>query len=115
MPVIGRLDRRIEIQRQVVTRDAFGGVSRDWVKVAQVWARVDVTGASEDFDRASFRDVPQRFAKIAIRWRRGMNTIIRIIYDQKSWDVLGLATYGSRETIVFDAVTDPSRAPVPFT
>ena len=45
MAVIGRLDRRVEIQEQAITRDALGGESVDWVNVAKVWAGYMQTAA----------------------------------------------------------------------
>ena len=114
MAVIGQLDRRIEIQRQVVTRDAFGGVSRRWERLAVVWAKVTQTGVSTAFSRSALTDVSERNAKIKIRWLPGINSVLRVVYQNLAWDIIGVATYGRRDSLVLDVRTDPTGPSVPF-
>lgn len=44
---IGRLDKRITIQRRSATKDAYGQEVNQWVDIASVWANVKPIGGRE--------------------------------------------------------------------
>ena len=66
MPVRNRI---VELQQRLVTRDSFGGEIVRWSEIEKVWANVNQTGTSEDFENNSDRAVALRNATIRIIWR----------------------------------------------
>ena len=38
----GKLDRRVQIQQQTATQDAFGQPQQTWTTMATVWASIDI-------------------------------------------------------------------------
>jgi len=47
MDKIGRLDKRVSIQRRSATKDAYGQELDSWTTIAQVWAQVKPLGGKE--------------------------------------------------------------------
>lgn len=47
MDKIGRLDKRVSIQRRSATKDVFGQEIDSWTTIAQVWAQVKPLGGKE--------------------------------------------------------------------
>ncbi len=88
MPV---LDRIVELQERRVTRDAFGSEVVSWAEVDKVWAYVNQTGTSEDFENESNRNVALRNSTIRIRWRADVQETSRVVYDGLPWDIKGIA------------------------
>ena len=68
------LDSIIELQEYVTIGS---GYSRryEWAKVDDVWAAVDQTGTSEDFENDAARKLPLRFTTFRIRWRSDVRKI----------------------------------------
>ena len=107
---MGRLNRLIEIQRKVITRDPrFGSEVETWVKLDTVWAHVNQTGVSEDFDNDAHRAIPLRNATIRIRWRDDVKETSRVVYDGFLWDIKGIAELGYRRELDLFCQTDASR------
>ena len=101
--------RMVDIQRQSVTRDSFGGQRESWVSVAKSWAHVQQTGVSERFENDAARKIPARFAKFRIPWRDGINETARVVYDGLAWDIEGIAEIGRRRELELTCRTDASR------
>ena len=111
----GRLDRIIEIQRRAVTRDSFGGEIETWVKLDTVWAHVNQTGADEKFENESHRERATRDARMAIHYRDDIDETMRVIYDERAWDIRGIAELGFRHKLELLAQADISGVRYPFT
>lgn len=47
MDKIGRLDKRVTIQRRSATKDSYGQEIDSWTTIAQVWAQVKPLGGRE--------------------------------------------------------------------
>jgi SPP1 family predicted phage head-tail adaptor len=47
MDKIGRLDKRVTIQRRSATKDSYGQELDSWTTLAQVWAQVKPLGGKE--------------------------------------------------------------------
>ena len=45
-----RLNRIVELQERRVVRDSFGGEIVSWIELERVWANVNQTGTSENFE-----------------------------------------------------------------
>ncbi len=112
MPV---LDRIVELQERRVTRDAFGSEVVSWAEVDKVWAYVNQTGTSEDFENESNRNVALRNSTIRIRWRADVQETSRVVYDGLPWDIKGIRELGYRRELELICQTDVSRPGVAFT
>ena len=112
MPV---LDRIVELQSRRVTRDSFGGEIESWSEIEKVWANVNQTGVSENFENNAARDVALRNATIRIRWRDDVQETSRVVYGGFPWDIKGIAELGLRQELELICQTDVHRPMVPFT
>ena len=110
-----RLDRIIELQRLVLTRGDFGDAVESWSEIDKVWANVNQTGVSEEFENAADRDVALRNATIRIRWRDDLQESSRVIYDGFPWDIKGIGELGYRRELELFCQTDVHREEVTFT
>lgn len=103
------LDRIITIQDPVVTRDGFGGETVNYANLAEVWADVDQTGVSEDFENDANRERALRNAKMRIHWRGDIDERMRVVYDGLGWDIEGIAEIGFRRYLELTCQTDTGR------
>ena len=110
-----RRDRIVELQARRVTRDALGGEVEGWAEIDKVWANVDQTGTSEDFENDANRDVALRNSTIRIRWRDDVQESSRVVYDGFPWDIKGIAELGFRREMELICQTDVHRQMVAFT
>jgi SPP1 family predicted phage head-tail adaptor len=53
MDKIGRLDKRVTIQRRSATKDSYGQELDSWTTIAQVWAQVKPLGGRERMRNAA--------------------------------------------------------------
>lgn len=53
MDKIGRLDKRVTIQRRTATQDSYGQELDSWTTIAQVWAQVKPLGGKERMRNAA--------------------------------------------------------------
>jgi SPP1 family predicted phage head-tail adaptor len=53
MDKIGRLDKRVSIQRRSSTKDSYGQEIDSWTTIAQVWAQVKPLGGKERMRNAA--------------------------------------------------------------
>ncbi len=91
----GRLDRRVTLQRRVITRDAAGGAIETWTSAFSCWAeRRDVRG-SERLEAGA--EVATHEATFRIRWRAGIDATWRLVEGTVAWDVEGIAELGRRD------------------
>lgn len=94
----GLLDRRIRIERRVERVDDSGQVVLDWVKRAEVWARVEPLGGRENFGQDQF--VATGDLRFTIRWRSDVTPLERIVYDGREYDIVTVADVGRREALL---------------
>ena len=111
----GRLDRIVELQERRITRDAFGSEVESWSEIEKVWANVNQTGVSEDFENESNRAVALRNSTIRILWRSDVQETSRVVYDGFPWDIKGIAEIGFRRELELICQTDVHRDEVLFT
>lgn len=95
----GRLDRIIELQRRAITRDSFGAEIETWAELDTVWAHVNQTGADEAFRNESNRDQATRDARMTIHYRDDLDETMRVIYDERAWDIRGIAEIGFKDKL----------------
>ena len=109
------LDRIVELQERRVTRDALGGEIVSWSEIEKVWASVNQTGTSENFENNADRAVALRNATIRIRWRNDVRETARVVYDGFPWDIKGIAELGYRRELELICQTDVHRPEAAFT
>ena len=110
-----RLDRIVELQARLITRDSFGSEVERWSEIDKVWANVNQTGTSEDFENDANRNVALRNSIIRIRWRDDVQETSRVVYDGFPWDIKGIAELGYRRELELYCQTDVHRPGVNFT
>lgn len=101
----GELDRRITIERAVVTTDPFGGEQRAWAPLHTVWAQALPISDGERWRAGEVAaQVTHRFR---IRWGAGVEPTDRIRYDGKVYEIVGVKEIGRR---VGQEITAAARA-----
>lgn len=91
----GKLDRRISIERAVITTDPLGGDSYVWSELAEVWAEVLPISDGERWRAAEVAaNVTTRFR---IRWGANVTVEDRIAYDGRTYEIVGVKEIGRRE------------------
>ena len=82
---IGRLNRRIVIERPTLTQDDTGAYTTVWTQIASPWADIRYVSGLE----AVRSDAPVSISKASMRIRRraGVDATCRVLYDGKVFDV----------------------------
>ena len=82
---IGRLNRRIVIERPTLTQDDTGSYTTVWNQIAKPWADIRYVSGLE----AVRSDAPVSVSKASMRIRRraGVDATCRVLYDGKVFDV----------------------------
>ena len=92
---IGKLDRRITIQREmVVGDDGYGNEIVDWGDVATVWARVIQQTGREFFALAAIQ--AETRVVFHLRFIEGMTTEDRVDYEGQLHDIHEVRELGRR-------------------
>lgn len=93
----GRINKRIELQREVSDPTAHGQPDGTWQTYARRWAGFEPGGVSETFTgqenqaRAVVRFVVRRDSGT-----EGVNAAHRVVYDGRVFDILGVSEIGER-------------------
>ena len=91
----GKLDRRITIERATTVTDAFGAEIATWSPVATVWAAYQPVS---DGERLRAAEVGASLtARFTIRWGHDVTVEDRIVFDGRTFEVVGVKEIGRRE------------------
>lgn len=90
-------DRRVRIERKVVTSDGAGGDSTSYVLRVEVNASVIHARGREAFLAAQV--VPTADIEFRIRWRSDVVETDRVVYDGKNYNIQYLAEMGRRRRL----------------
>jgi SPP1 family predicted phage head-tail adaptor len=98
----GKRDRRVVIERVVISRDAFNAPVETWVPLPPVWAgKVNKPGA----ERFAAQEVSGLAVRtFEIRYRRDLTVKDRIVYDGRTWNITDVREIGRRKGIEIDCV-----------
>ena len=99
-------DRLVDIQERIVSRDSFGSEVIVWEKLETVWANVNQTGVSEDFENEANREQALRNTKFRILWRNDITELHRLVYDGLAWGIKGIGELGFRRELELTCQTD---------
>lgn len=87
----GQLDRRVRLDRAVVTRDQFGGDAREWVPIGTVWASRQDASDAEQMSASQVNAVKiSRFVVRSSQMTRSITPQDRVFYDDVDWDIQGV-------------------------
>jgi SPP1 family predicted phage head-tail adaptor len=99
----GKLDRRLVIQKRVLTKDTTGSRVETWADESKVWAEVVAHRASEAQPANAER--PQDTRQFRIRHRTINSTDYRILYQSQFFNITGITEEGGREnSLLVDAI-----------
>lgn len=89
--MIGELNKRIKFARSLVGRDdEYGGQVERWIESAEMWARVEHKAVGSEERKEASKLTAMTMADITIRYRKGLSTADRIVYDGLLWRILSL-------------------------
>jgi SPP1 family predicted phage head-tail adaptor len=108
MRIIGKMDRRITIEKRALTSDAAGGIVETWTDEIKLWAeRIDRSG-KESFIADSDR------AEAGIDWRIRFNPLLRglngasgyrLDYNGLKYDIHHVTEEGRRDGMILKTLT----------
>lgn len=100
----GDLDRRITIQRNSPTKDAFGASKDNWADLATVWAKkIEVSDAERTRAAETAAIITTRFQ---VRWWSlvsDLNPKDRVLYGTLTYDIVAVKELGRREGLEISA------------
>lgn len=91
IPDAGSLDRRLTIQRPVVTANEYNEEVTTWADVATVSALVEWTGTHSDEQFEGDQQVVTTRAVFTIRYRTDFDEKCRLVFEGEAYDILHLA------------------------
>jgi len=91
----GQLDRRVTLQRRVLTQNSYGEAIETWVDLAVVWAAYRPLRGAERVYAA--QTVAEGDIKWLIRCRPGITPIDRLLYKGEVYDITSVIELGRRE------------------
>lgn len=94
---IGRMDRRITIDREAETVRPSGDVSKVWTPLAVAWAEVIQQTASEFF--TGYGEAETGSVVFRVRYRPGITTADRVTYDGQSYGLKEIKEIGRFEAL----------------
>jgi len=80
-PTIGDLRQRVTIEAPVDAPDDVGGFIRGFTPIAQVWARIERSGAEEQFVEQRLEQATRRV--VTIRWRADVSSQMRFVFRDR--------------------------------
>lgn len=107
----GRLDRRVTLQRAVVTVDAYNEEVPTWTSYATVWAACEPVSDGER-QRAG-ETLSDKKARFTIRYSTDVKAVDArdlLLFEGRAYDVNGVKEIGRRE---FLEITATARAETP--
>ena len=96
------MDRFITIEEFTAVQDAFGQETKTWTEFASVWSeKIDIK-SRERFSAA--QDIAEETTRFRLRWLAGVTPKMRIISENKTYDIEGIAELGRRAGLEIVAV-----------
>lgn len=100
----GELDRRIDIQQAVISKNALNESVPSWLSLGKVWAKK--TDVSDGERMRSAETAAQITTRFLIRWSIAMSEVTpkdRVVFDGKTYDIFFVKEIGRREGIEISA------------
>lgn len=107
---IGKLDRRIVLQRATKSKDSFGQPIETFADWQTVWAAyMPVSDGEKLRANETYSNLTARFK---IRWSSAvstLNTKDRVTFDGRTFDIIGVKELGRRDGLEITAATRGER------
>ena len=94
---IGKMDRRINIERQTETVKPSGSVVKEWKPFATVWAEVLQQTATEFF--TGYGEAETGTMIFRVRYRPGITTADRVTYDGTPYGLKEIKELGRQDAL----------------
>lgn len=95
-----RMDRQITIQEYSESTNGYGEVEKSWSDVATMWAEARQQSARETWQAGKVAETEMMFR---IRYRSGINSKMRVVYDDDNYDITGVREIGRRDGLEIQA------------
>jgi len=92
---LGDLYNKIQIQSPPTGKDTGGELSGSWSHVCSPWASVKHVSSAETKDEGT--EAVADTLNFTIRYRSGISSEMRILYDGKIWQITGIKPIGRDE------------------
>lgn len=100
----GELDRRIDIQQAVISKNALNESISQWISLGTVWAKkTDVSDGERMRAAETSAQITTRFL---IRWSIAMSAVNpkdRVVFDGRTYDIFFVKEIGRHEGIEISA------------
>ena len=90
---VGKLNRKIQINAKVSSRDGYGAEIIHYESIGSVWAQVIPVSGNEYFSSQQF--TPDVTIKFRIRHRKDMDETAKIIYRGDEYGIIYIAETGN--------------------
>ncbi len=98
---IGRMDRRITLERQSETVTASGNVVKEWTTLAVVWAEIVQQTAHES--PMQYGEAETGSVVFRLRYFPDLTTADRVTYDGQSYGLKDIKEIGRRTALELEA------------
>ncbi len=97
---IGTLRHRVTLQEYVKGKDAYGGMTQEWVERGTVWASFEAMSGTEFF--ASQQAQSQVTQRVRIRYRSGLKSLSWRLctQDGRLYNIISILPDNTRQTMV---------------
>lgn len=97
---IGTLRHRVTLQEYVKGKDAYGGMTQEWVERGTVWASFEAMSGTEFF--ASQQAQFQITQRVRIRYRDGIRSLSWRLCSQggRIYNIISILPDNTRQTMV---------------
>jgi SPP1 family predicted phage head-tail adaptor len=79
------LRHRITLQQKLIIKDLEGIPTDIWQDTSTIWAAIEPLRGREYFQAATVQS--QNMIRFTIRYRKGITSMMRILHDNKSYDI----------------------------
>ncbi len=98
--ISGRMDRKITIQQLTTTYNDYGEPVESWSDLATVWTEVKQQSAREMWEAGKVSETEMMFR---IRYRSGIDSTCRVVYDSTNYDITGVREIGRKNGLEIQA------------
>lgn len=99
--IVGRLDRKIDIEQPVATKNSIGEEIYSWSIWQRCWAQYVPKKADERYGSDAVRE--NRFVQFKTRYWPGLLVTFRILFEGNYYRIRGITEIGRREGWEVDA------------
>lgn len=99
--IIGKMDRRIEIQSATDTRDSFGAGVPSFSTIHTVWAQYESRGGAEVTEGEKV--TATGLVTFTIRYVSGLNEKMRILFNGEYYDITNIQEPDRKRSLIIDA------------